>query len=116
MKSLIVVCITVVITFTFSASAKAQDTTSKMTDTVKTITIHVNGITCGGDMPIINKNVIKVKGVISCEVVGKPGATTTFKVEYNPNLITVKEIVKAVENSPSCDYPDQRPYRVKEWE
>jgi copper chaperone CopZ len=97
----------------FSVTTKAQAVNTTTTDTVKTVTFNVKGITCASDLPIINKNVENLKGVASCEAVGKAGPTTAFKVAYNPLLVSEKEIIKAVEDSPSCDFPDQKPYRVK---
>jgi copper chaperone CopZ len=79
----------------------------------KTITIKVSGITCAHDLDIIKKNVERKKGVAACNKVGSAAATSTFEVKYNPLTVSVDTIYRAVEESPSCDYPDQHPYKVK---
>ena len=65
------------------------------------------------DLKMISANVEKLKGVSSCKT-GKQGTTTTFKIEYNPALVTEKEIFAVIENTGSCDNPDERPYTVKQ--
>lgn len=83
------------------------------TDSLKTATIKVKGITCATDLKMIAANVEKVKGVSSCKA-GKQGTTTTFEVKYNPSLATEKEIFTAIENTGSCEKPDERPYKIKQ--
>lgn len=114
MKSFISGLAALLLIVAFSATSNAQTTDTTIVDSVKTVTLKVKGITCGSDLPIINKNVKLVEGVASCESVGKVGPTTSFKIAYNPLLISEKDIIKAVEGSPSCDFPDQKPYKVKE--
>lgn len=112
MKSIKIYLSALIMCFTFSFASQAQTAQQKQ-DSVKTVTIKVSGITCVNDLKIINTNVMKKKGVVSSESVGKVAATTTFEVKYYPAIIPIDSIYKMVENSPSCDYPDQRPYRVK---
>ncbi|HLG35728.1 MAG TPA: hypothetical protein VI757_12675 [Bacteroidia bacterium] len=95
-----------------SPSCNAQTTQQKQ-DSIKTVTIKVGGITCGSDLKIINSNVLKQNGVVSSESVGKAAPTTTFEIKYYPSIIPIDSIYKVVENSPSCDFPDQKPYKVK---
>ena len=95
-----------------SQSCNAQ-TTQQKTDSVKTVTIKVSGITCGSDLKIINNNVQKQNGVVSSVSTSKAAPTTTFEVKFNPSIIPIDSIYKVVENSPSCDFPDQKPYKVK---
>lgn len=100
-----------------SLSLSGQVTTtqkngSKSTE-IKTANIKVKGITCEGDLAIINNNVQKQKGVISCTSVGKAAPVSTFKITFKPAIIGIDSIYKVVENSPSCDFPDQKPYKVK---
>lgn len=113
MKLFISGLIALLLTAAFSATVQAQTVDTTVADTVTSVTIDVKGITCGSDLPIITKNVKDVKGIVSCDPVGKPGPTTSFKVVYNPALVSYEELVKAVEGSPSCDFPDQKPYKVK---
>lgn len=94
--------------------AFAQTTpTHQTTDSLKTATVKVKGITCSMDLKMISANVEKLNGVSSCKA-GKQGTTTTFEVKYKPALVTEKEIFAAIENTGSCENPDQRPYKVKQ--
>jgi copper chaperone CopZ len=95
-------------TFAQSATEKVQ-----MADTTKTIETKVKGITCSTDLKMISANVEKLKGVSNCKA-GKTGTTTTFEIAYNPSLITEKEIYAAIENTGSCENPDERPYKIKQ--
>lgn len=92
--------------------AFAQSNTQQ-TDTTKTITIKVKGINCSMDLQMISANVEKLKGVNSCKA-GKMGTTSSFEVKYNPALVTEKEIHTAIENTGSCENPDERPYKIKQ--
>ena len=113
MKSCLTGFATLLLLVIFSATVKAQTSDSVAVDLIKTVTLKVKGITCSSDLPIINKNVKDMKGVAACNPVGKAAPTTAFKISYNPLIITEEEIIKAVESSPSCDFPDQKPYKVK---
>ncbi len=95
-------------TFAQSATEKTQ-----IADSTKTITTKVKGITCSTDLKMISTNVGKLKGVTTCKT-GKTGTTTTFEIAYNPFLISEKEIYTAIENTGSCENPDERPYKVKQ--
>lgn len=103
-----VMCLAII----FSNSAFGQ-TITQQKDSVKAVTIKVSGITCGMDLKIINDNVMKQNGVVSSESVGKAAPTSIFEVKYNPAIIPIESIYKIVENSPACDNPDQKPYKVK---
>jgi copper chaperone CopZ len=94
---------------TFSQST----TTNQTTDSLKTATVKVKGITCSMDLKMISANVEKVRGVSSFKT-GKQGTTTTFIIIYNPALVTEKEIFAAIENTGSCENPNERPYKVKQ--
>jgi copper chaperone CopZ len=113
MKSFIPGLVTLLFIIALSTFGVAQSSDTQVMDTVVSVTLNVKGITCGNDLPIINKNVMDLDGVASCNAVGKAKPTTVFTIDYNPNLISEKEIIMAVEDSPSCDFPDQKPYKVK---
>ena len=81
---------------------------------LQTIKLKVSGITCSGDCKDIQKVVSKMNGVTSCKQVCKPTATSVFEVIFNPAIVTEKEIRKAVEDTPGCDNPDEKPYKVKQ--
>lgn len=100
--------VTTTTNFAQSATEKTQ-----ISDTTTIITTKVKGITCSTDLKMISANVEKLKGVSSCEA-KKTGPTTTFEIAYNPSLITVKEIYAAIQNTGSCENPDERPYKVKQ--
>lgn len=102
--------------FIFSCLILAANTNTtfsqNVSDSTKVITVKVKGINCQMDVKTISDNISKVKGVNSCET-SKPGATTTFNVVYNPNKVSEKEIHLAVENTPGCEDPEEKPYKVK---
>jgi copper chaperone CopZ len=98
--------------FTFigsGASATAQETSAKDT----TITVKVAGVTCGGDLPTICKYVEKESGILEIKSVGKVAAVSTFEVKYDPAKISFEQVVAKIEDSPSCDAPKKKPFRVK---
>lgn len=103
----------IVLTATANIAFSQTTSTNQTTDSLKTATIKVKGITCSMDLKMISANVEKVKGVSSCKA-GKQGTTTTFEVKYNPALVTEKEIFAAIENTGSCENPDERPYKIKQ--
>jgi copper chaperone CopZ len=75
--------------------------------------IQVKGITCNNDVNIISKKVLALPGVASCSPKGKVGANSTLVVQFNPDEIAIDSIYATIEDSPSCDHPDQKPYKVK---
>ena len=108
-KSLVLVFI---ILITSTSIAFAQKTTQN-TDSSKTVTIKVKGITCSMDLKMIAANVEKLKGVSSCKS-GKMGTTSSFEVKFNPILVTEKEINKVIENTGSCENPEEKIYKIKQ--
>ena len=94
----------------FAFSQSSTNTDQRVTTTKSTIT--VKGITCAKDLTMISDNVEKLKGVYSSEVV-KKGATSKFRVKFDPALVTEKEIHAAIEGTGSCENPNERPYKVK---
>ena len=104
--------------FTASLSATAQNSKEQTQTTTesqkqKTIKIKVSGITCAGDCKDIQKVVAKMNGVSSVKQIGKPTATSVFEISFDPALISEKDIRKVVEDTPGCDNPEDRPYKVK---
>jgi copper chaperone CopZ len=102
-----------VLTATTNIVFSQTTTANHTTDSLKTATVKVKGITCSMDLKMISANVEKVNGVNSCKA-GKQGTTSIFEVKYNPVLVTEKEIFAAIENIGSCENPDKRPYKVKQ--
>lgn len=104
--------------FAFIASgslASAQDNVQAVETAIKdtTITVSVAGVTCGGDLPVICKYVEKETGILEIKSVGKVAAVSTFEVRYNPAQISFEQVVAKIEDSPSCDAPKKKPFRVK---
>jgi len=95
------------LTYSQTTSATPQ------TAVAKTIDVKVKGITCANDLKMIVTNVEKLEGVSSCKT-AKKGATTTFQIEMNTTLVTEKEIHVAIEQTGSCENPNERPYKVKQ--
>lgn len=103
-----------VLTATTNIAFSQTTNTNQTTDSLKAATFKVKGITCSMDLKMVSANVEKIKGVSSCKA-GKQGkTTTTFEVKYNPALVAEKEIFAAIENTGSCETPDERPYKVKQ--
>ena len=102
----------------FSFAGSAQNANEQQTTvtpvTVKTIKIKVTGITCSGDCKDIQKEVSKIPGVVEFKQVGKPSATSVFEINFDPATVSEKDIRKAVESTPGCKNPDDRPYKVKQ--
>ena len=119
MKSKFFYTLTLVLAFTFTASLSAcgqntKDQPNTVSQKLQTIKLKVGGITCSGDCKDIQKVVSKMNGVTSCKQIGKPSATSVFEVIFDPTLISEKEIRSKVEDTPGCDNPDEKPYKVKQ--
>lgn len=110
-KSFFLAVIALIATTNFAFSQTTSAT--QQTETVKTIDVKVKGITCSMDLKMIAANVEKLEGVSSCKT-AKKGTTTTFKINMNAALVTEKEIHAAIENTGSCENPNERPYKVKQ--
>ncbi len=102
-----------VLTATTNVAFSQSTNTIQQTDSVKTLTVKVKGITCSMDLKMISANVEKLKGISSCKA-GKEGTTATFEVKYNPALVSEKEIFATIEETGSCENPEERPYKVKQ--
>ncbi len=96
----IIMLLTFVINFTL-LNAQVSNTVK---DTI--ITLKVKGLTCKNDLQTIASNIKDVKGVIECKV-GKLGATSSYKIIYNPAIISKNEIITVIENTPGCGDGDE---------
>lgn len=121
MKSKFLYTLTLALAFTFAASLSAcaqntkdQPTTAGQAQKLQTVKLKVGGITCSGDCKDIQKVVSKMNGVTSCKQIGKPSATSVFEVTFDPAVVSEKEIRSKVEDTPGCDNPDEKPYKVKQ--
>jgi len=81
-------------------------------NTVST-SIKVNGVGCSSDIKSISKNIEAIQGVSSCEL-GKKGATSVFEVSFDPAIASLEDIYAAIEGTPGCKNPNDRPYKVKD--
>lgn len=95
-------------------TSKEKNQTIVQNPNVQTIKIKVGGITCSGDCKDIQKVVSKMNGVASCKQIGKPASTSVFEVSFNPSVVSEKDIRKVVEDTPSCDNPNEKTYKVKQ--
>ena len=101
----------------FSSNNAIGQTQTANSETIEanaetTLTVKVKGVGCATDIKMIRDNVEKLDGVSKCEVV-KKGATTSFNVTYVPELVKEESIHAAVEDTPGCENPNDRPYKVK---
>lgn len=76
------------------------------------LTFKVKGVTCASDFKSIESNVQKIKGINHFEVV-KQGAISTLLIIFDPDFTNEEEITAGVENTPGCEDPSDRPYKVK---
>lgn len=121
MKYKFIYTLTLALAITFAASISAcaqnpqeQNKTVAQTQKVQTIKLKVSGITCSGDCKDIQKVVGKMNGVTACKQIGKPTTTSVFEVSFDPAVISEKEIRSKVEDTPGCDNPNEKPYKVKQ--
>lgn len=104
----------IVLAFAYTSGAQTPNSQTKSSNSKDTtVTVKVTGITCSEDLKMISGSVEKLSGVSSFKQVGKMSTTSTFEVKYDPAKVSYQEMVKAVEGTASCDYPDQKPYKVK---
>jgi copper chaperone CopZ len=103
----------VVLVLCTSTVCLAQSAETFKTDSLKSTTVKVKGITCSTDVKTIAGNIEKLPGVQRCKA-DKPGAVTSFELSYNPARVSEKEIIAAIENTGGCENPNDRPYKVKQ--
>lgn len=82
-------------------------------DTITTIEVKIKGVTCANDLNIIGNNLQALDGFITSSLVGEAKPTSKLAITYNPTLVPIDSIYARIEDSPSCDFPDQKPYKVK---
>lgn len=113
MKTIKILVAAIIFTFTAQIAAAQTTTPSQETAAIKTSAVKVKGVTCKNDLKSIAGNVEKLKGVSACKA-DKAGPTTTFEIKFNPALVSEKEIFAAIEATPGCEDPKDRPYKVKQ--
>lgn len=106
------VCTIVIFIASNTAAFASENNKFQTSDSLLTTQMKVRGITCATDLKMIAANVQKLPGIVSFTP-GKQGTTTIFDLQYNRYLVSEKEIQAAIENTGSCELPDERPYKVK---
>ena len=109
-----VLALTLVVASVSLATAQSVNTVQTTDDTkVTTTTVKVKGVGCAADLKSISANVERLKGVSTCKTL-KKGSVSTFEVKYNPALVSKESIHFAIEDTPGCKNPNDRPYKVKQ--
>ncbi len=109
-QSILLTIIVVVTSSNLVFSQSSNNTEENVS--IQTSIIKVKGVTCAKDLSMISTQIEKLQGIISCEVL-KKGATSKFKVQFNPSLVKESDIHLAIESTGSCEDPNERPYKVK---
>ena len=103
------ILILIVFALCISGNAKAQTAH----DSTATIKIKVKGIICNMDFPLIKKKLINQEGVDEVAFSEIKSGAVVCTVTYHPLIISEEKISKAIEAAPSCENPNQYPYRAK---
>ncbi len=109
----LIVVSTISLTATYAQTSNGSNTETTQQQEKATIKLKVSGVTCGHDLKTLSERVKAKDGVYNCETVGKRGVKTSFSIEYNPAVITEKEIRDTFESTPGCTDPNELPYKVK---
>ena len=111
-KILILSFVAIVATSNLAYSQTASNALPKLEE-VKTFKVKVKGVGCSADVKSIEENVQKLAGVSKCKSI-KKGAITTFEVTMSPSMVTEKQVFASIEDTPGCQDPKDRPYKVKQ--
>ena len=95
-----------------TTTTAAQEAGATQVSALKMIVVKVTGVGCNADIGMIGNEVEKLEGVQSCNA-AKRGAVTRFVVQFDPAIVSEDAIYEAVEDTPGCKDPNDRPYRVK---
>jgi hypothetical protein len=82
-------------------------------DSTRVAEVLVRGITCTGDLPIIQKKLVNAEGVDEVNWSPLENGEAVARITFHPALIEEKELLRLVESAPSCDAPGEFPYRAK---
>lgn len=82
-------------------------------DSVRVAEFRITGVTCAGDLPIIEKKLVNAEGVDDVNFSPIARGEVVVHIDYHPAIIKDEELVKLVESAPSCDAPGEFPYRAK---
>ena len=104
------------LTIGFASNITSAQTESKSLpklESIETIEVKVKGVGCADDIKSIAASVENLAGVSRCKTI-KKGATTKFEVYMLPSMISKAAIHEAIEGTPGCKNPNDRPYKVKQ--
>ncbi len=79
---------------------------------VSIIQVKVKGVGCSKDVKNICAKVEELEGVSLCKV-AKKGAVTRFEVYHLDSKVDDDIIYAAIEDTPCCKDPNNRPFKVK---
>jgi hypothetical protein len=65
-------------------------------------------------MPTIKKCLLNQDGIDEVTFTERKGDLSVFKVVYHTSAISEEQIRQAIEATPGCDDPSDKPYRVKQ--
>lgn len=108
MKNLFSVLATLCLVFSCSIAFSQSGADAYLTAQFK-----VSGITCSGDMPVIKKKLINQEGIDEVAFTEAKNGVVTFTIKYHSAVISEKRIREVIESAPSCDRPDEYPYKAK---
>lgn len=103
----------IAIIIAFVSTATLTTALGQTTDTLKTATVKVSGITCSGDLPLIKKKLINKEGIDEVSFAEIKGETVIFTVNYHSSITSETKIQEYIEAAPSCDNPNEYPYKAK---
>ena len=86
---------------------------AQTTDTLKIAKVKVKGITCTMDLPIIKKKLVNQEGIDEVTYSEVKSEAVFFTVKYHTSVISEKQIRATIEAAPSCEDPNELPYKVK---
>ncbi len=112
-KNIILIIFALIGLSTTAFSQSTENESIPTTDSLKTTIVKVKGITCAMDLKTISGNVEKMQGVSSF-VTKRQGATSVFELTYLPTAVSENEIFETIENTPGCEDPNDRPYKIKQ--
>lgn len=89
------------------------DTSAQTIDSIKVLVISVSNLHCNNDMPTIKRQLLNRDGIDEVSFTEIKGERSEFRVSYHSSVTTPKDIEAAIEDTPGCDDPASRPYKVK---
>jgi copper chaperone CopZ len=95
-----------------AACSYTHTATAQQPDTLKTATLQVINLHCANDMPTIKKRLLNQDGIDDVTFTPLRYESSSFTIHYHTAVTTALQIEKLIETTPSCDDPNEYPYRV----